>query len=428
MESFVQPKVEYTAIRDFTNVLPEGVDTYIFNPSVARWKDDLYLCAYRIFTRHKQTSKRDIVHPKFDPNHPWKSDQWWRGGTDGTKFALLKISSKTGFQLESDLTANTFSIDDNRLINLFSRVDARLLHVENNIFVLSYNAGSPRGMSLNACVITLDENTKRLTLHPDSVVCPRISNPVEKNWSFWLRTPAGTPRLAKEPELFFSYGISPKHTVYKALVRDSKIVCDESPPLAEKIGYFGLLEKCYNLSLPKNERFVFISVTTPALQRKGIANRYLAVGHLKVRWKHLKKLPPTSALAVFYKEYLPSHESALGFYSRHAEYDYFMFIYEFDGITMEVTRITNFFVVSGEPRFILSFPSGIEYYADTTNVMIFFGDHDSASKMIIMTNENLEANLSAPVFDKNKDSYLYEPEINACSLLPGPGFVLINQK
>jgi hypothetical protein len=85
---------------DFTNLTHEvDPSVHCFNPSIAHWKGDLYLCCYRAFVRYPNQRKiEQKLDPEVDPNHPWlggdQSVTWWntvvRG--DGTGFFIMQIS------------------------------------------------------------------------------------------------------------------------------------------------------------------------------------------------------------------------------------------------------------------------------------------------------------------------------------------------
>ena len=66
---------------------------YTFNPSIAHWKDNKYICAYRRFSRNRidNNLSNDLNQIKNDSNHPWKGDLWWNsyGGYDNTGIAIL---------------------------------------------------------------------------------------------------------------------------------------------------------------------------------------------------------------------------------------------------------------------------------------------------------------------------------------------------
>jgi len=398
-------------VEDFSDILPGTKDgrSFVFNPSVAHWKDDLYLCVYRIFSRGFLTP-RESDKTK-DINHPWFEKAVWdfnygnRFGRDEPGIALLKIVG-TKISLVADLSEKV-SEEEFNFFTIPTFADPRILHYEKNLFVVSSNVNrEDNSVRIRAGFlefIRTERGTYRLFMHEASDLCTEISTQkTEKNWSFWKRN---------DGELFFSYHISPSHEIVpvKIDVNRKTFKCLPNKILDGNI-YFGLLEKCYNSNF--DQKFLFISLSTPAISRRDKINRHIGVGHLKFYWKKHSDLLKDSPLAVFYKKYLNK-------YRHHPSFDYFMFIYEFDSSTFELTNISDFFIPkpSTSNDVLLSFPSGIEYDGND-NLMIFYGDGDTFCKMLYIkdSHEVLENMLRFPIVENH---------INACSLLPGPGFYLL---
>src|SRR3990167_1904612 len=89
-----------TGIYDFTEKLPDYKNSSIFNPSIAHWKEDLYLVSYRQFKRYPDLLQdgKYMSDPYTNPNHPWLGSYpsktwWWKAseGNDTIFFALMKI-------------------------------------------------------------------------------------------------------------------------------------------------------------------------------------------------------------------------------------------------------------------------------------------------------------------------------------------------
>ena len=84
---------------DFTNLTFESdPGVHCFNPSIAHWKGNLFLCCYRAFVRYpNQQKSTKLLDPEVNPNHPWlggdQSVTWWNTvlGGDGTGFCILQI-------------------------------------------------------------------------------------------------------------------------------------------------------------------------------------------------------------------------------------------------------------------------------------------------------------------------------------------------
>lgn len=425
---------------DFSTILPDFQDgkTYVFNPSVAHWKENLYLCVYRVFTRALKAPKeldrtKDKNHPWLDTKQAYKS-RWnpgWGGELDGrdcTGCVVLKIeggkislvkdmngpSDQNNYRYKNKLVEKRdkgYSSYTEK-VRCFRGVDARLLRYTQsketqNLFVISFNAFVVGGAVIRASFLEIRPETsdpdeiQEIFMHDTSDFCEKISQPMEKNWSFWER----------KDSLMFSYNISPVHEVVSAIADPKrKIISCVPKKIFDSVDYFGLLEKCYNAGL--DEEILFISLTTPAIPRRHRSGRHIGVGHLKVKWNEHAKFHSGSPLGNFYKENLDK-------FAHHPIYDYFMFIYEFNTETFELTNISDFFIPrpNSSTDVLLSFPSGLEYDQED-NLMIFYGDGDSFCKMLFIKDADkvLEKMLKFPVI---------ENRIDACSLLPGPNFLLI---
>ena len=194
-------------IVDFTDIIPESKNTYNFNPSVANWKENLYLCSYRSFNRYKEFP----FNPKYanehltDPNHPWLggpgSTTWWNNdinGKDSTSFFIMKLQNSKAFNVKAlnDGKSIYFKNDKKRTYKFLNGVDARLLHLKDNFFIVSYNTLiQNKNFKIknnqnceNKCFLIA---TQLLYLNPDTlsleilgqenIMCPQISNKTEKN-------------------------------------------------------------------------------------------------------------------------------------------------------------------------------------------------------------------------------------------------------
>ena len=121
---FLEPK-DAIDVRDrqFDNILGEDDNVYCFNPSVAHWHDNYYLCTYRRFTRGISSRIKEA-------NHPFLSEPWWKTGElgfDNTALCILRINSHSQFEMEKKL-------------GVFEEtVDARLIKFSDDGFILSYN-------------------------------------------------------------------------------------------------------------------------------------------------------------------------------------------------------------------------------------------------------------------------------------------------
>jgi len=386
---------------DFTHLtleLDPGV--HCFNPSIAHWKADLYLCSYRAFVRYPNQQKSTrLLDPQVDPNHPWlggnQSVTWWNTvlGGDGTGFCILKIDHPL-YRIRNVKPLNDgksiFSLSNSNAPlqtnwTKLKGVDARLLHLKDDYFLLSYNTSvysndihikqhqsCKTGCFMIATrLIQLNSKTGDLGIFQENIVCPAISNPVEKNWSFFFR----------DKSLFFSYGLAPTHQIYSASVNFANgiVVCSKSSLAVPS--FFGELEAFYNPPLlTGGKNFLHVSVTTPAIpNRMKQGKRFIGVGHIKFKNKD------QDTLNLFQDTPLGKFYFAHPQLKRHPIYDYFMFLYEFDAGTGAVTRVSDAFLPDENTGYVLSFPSGIEYApGNSNNLMISFGDHDSMCKVCIL--------------------------------------------
>lgn len=388
--------MQVSKIIDFTSIIHENPDTYNFNPSIARWKNNLYLCAYRSFHRESQLN---LIPEKYedilkDPNHPWfggpETPTWWKQGNDWTSFFIMSISEDKLVNVKSlndskSLYLSTFENNKQIISKIDEKylkvVDSRLLHLIGDYFLFSFNIGVQNDLKIKetSCntkegcfligisLLKLDYKGD-LHVYKQNILCPEISNQTEKNWSFWVYN----------EKIYFSYGLSPFHTVYNTSVDfiTGDIICDPRP-LQEKLGFFGKLENYYNLAIFKNlnDKIFYISVTTPAIPKRDDPTKYIGIGHVKYKNKdRIINLIPKSPLGLFYKQ--------ANKIKRHPVYDYLMFIYEFDPKTAEITRTTDMFVPN-DAKYLVTFPSGLEYSPDG-NIMISYGDYDSLCKMMFI--------------------------------------------
>jgi hypothetical protein len=387
---------------DFTNLTHElDPGVHCFNPSIAHWKGDLYLCCYRAFVRYPNQRKiKEKLDPEVDPNHPWlggdQSVTWWNTvvGGDGTGFFIMQISQpsyhvknvkklndgKSIFSISSSSSTTATPPLQTNWTKL-KGVDARLLHLNGDYFLLSYNIPiysdeikikehqtcSSGCFMIATRLIRLNSKTGELGVFQENIMCPSISNKIEKNWSFWVL----------QNQLFFSYGLAPKHQIYFANLNfeNGIITCSNFKEEENNNGYFGELEKFYNLT--EENKFLHVSVTTPAIVRRK-KHSYIGVGHIKFKNKDQDALNlfQDTPLGKFYF----SHPNL----KHHPIYDYFMFLYEFDPITAQILSVSDAFLPE-DTSFALSFPSGLEYAPSNGNLIISFGDHDSMCKLLIIS-------------------------------------------
>jgi len=404
---------------DFTNLLKEKENSYSFNPSIAHWKNNFYLCCYRNFNRYKNIHGKNYnFNPLFDPNHPWlggnRGSTFWEtvDGSDGTGFFIMEYQDSEISSVKNLNDGNSIyeAIYDNKnkefiyyktnFVKLNS-IDSRLLHLKDNYFILSYNTNVVnKNLKLkditceNGCFIIAARLLKladngNLIIYKENILCPNISNRIEKNWSFWTYG---------EDNLFFSYGISSKHNIYNTKINLSGDIGCFPIPIVESNGYYGHLENFYN-SFFDNRDFIFISVSTPSIYNNK-NNKLIGVGHVKYKndINMINKVKGTP-LEKFYNETRN--------FKRHPIYDYLMFIYEFDKETAEITRVTDMFLPK-HTEYILAFPAGLSYDSNN-NMMISYGDHDSFCKLLVIRNEFIDKILKPIKIGEYGKIYFPEP-------------------
>lgn len=89
-------KHEISKIINFTELLNEPFNSFCFNPSVAHWKDDLYLVCYRTFMKDSRNQGGlKNVDNKLKPNHPWLGWNFHPTyGWNETGFCIIRINEK----------------------------------------------------------------------------------------------------------------------------------------------------------------------------------------------------------------------------------------------------------------------------------------------------------------------------------------------
>lgn len=393
-----------TSTVDFSQKLPENSNIYTFNPSIAHWKDNLYLCLYRKFIRYPQLYQKSInydysLNPETDPNHPWlggnNSISWWQStyGEDTTGICLLRIQNDNvelvkqynrGEGIYSQVNGKNIAIQQGT--PLIQGVDARLLSIGNNKFVCSYNTfisnrpdikiKNDKDCSnwcglLSSRILQINENGEIL-LYPEVLLCPEISNTVEKNWSFWQIN----------GELQFSYGLYPAHNIYQLAINNNIIGCTGAT-VALQWPFLQLFKKFY-------QDKIHISVTTPAVP---FESYFLGIGHIKYDYKNLNGLEGT-ALYNFTEKMKNAGKRF------HPMFIYLMFFYVFDTNGNPVA-ISYMFLPTSDTA--LCFPSGLTLTQDG-NFLVSYGDGDVKCKYFTTTKEIINKmlyNISLPPYNPN---------------------------
>lgn len=385
---------------DFTDVLPEDWSTYRFNPSISHWKDNLYLCAYRVFARYPELDQRGeddgitwdyTKQPMLNPNHPWLGGPgartWWNMGYgyDSTAFALLEMTP-TGFRrvkqydedgsVQMEVAPGVWR--DERDILLYTLgVDPRLLKIKDDGFVLSYNAnavdpnfrvkgGQPCGSGcfiIATSYVEIHPTTYVLRVHRRTFLCPEQSHTTEKNWSFWQF----------QNSLQYTYNLYPSHDVMQvALTPDGTFKCEGSYVYSNPSSFFRKFVEYYNGK-------VHISVTTPAIPLE--PDVYVGVGHVKYEYDNftLRAMPPDSPLVKFTKVNLKK--------KLHPMFVYMMYFYAFVPATGKVLAISDIF--SPPSDYLLAFPSGLTYTNNLNDMIVSYGEGDVRCKYFTANREQV---------------------------------------
>lgn len=391
-------------ITDFTSVLPKPDNVYAFNPSIAHYRDGLYLCVFRGFVRYKQIHQKGANHdytgnPFTDPNHPWlggldATQLWWKHtfGDDSTRFAMLRIKDgKT--ELAKDYSGGGLkSASGTALPNTMEGNDARLLQLSGDLFLMSYNVwvtddgiiikngrtcGDWCGL-IGTRTVTVGDGGHTLTLGDEKILCPGMSNQVEKNWSFWMKGKA----------IYFSYGLFPGHDIVRVYLKDGVVDCGEKVVNSVST-FFKTFRDYYNDG-------VAISVTTPAIRIRG---GFLGVGHIKFAHKDLDdKFPRGSPLYEFAHRMWDSKKTF------HPQFVYMMFLYMFDADNGNLKSISPMFLPPSKTA--LCFPSGLSLTSNMASIIVSYGNGDTSCDFFILTGEALLKSL-VPVKDLNPESVLF---------------------
>ncbi len=179
---------------DITKFLQSELDTdaYLFNPSIAHVKDNIYLISVRAFKFIPTLPVFYDIPPLNNPQHPWKSG--WGGNTklDSTFIILCKLTSNN--ELIS-LNKKTIKLDvqDLRLYKLYSDYKtASFILTFNNSFkdqILTIKSGDRCDdycYNISWAYLAIDLNTLKMSYKlSNKPLCKNISNQIEKNWSLW---------------------------------------------------------------------------------------------------------------------------------------------------------------------------------------------------------------------------------------------------
>lgn len=385
------------------------VDSFVFNPSIAHLRDDIYLISVRAYV-HDKTKPMD-ENPKLldNPQHPWGTS--W-DGLDQTLIFLARITDTfeilehTDFPIivnVQDMRIFRFAVDGSRVSYILTFNE--LYQERPDMVIKGGDTCDDFCYLIGWAYLVVNTDTLKPSYVPGQLpLCPNISNPVDKNWSLWTAGENGKI----QPVL--SYMIAPEHTAFTfqiekvsrgELVGGSKCIL-KTPHLGKNTNFYGRLEKFYDSKL-------IVSLSTPAYPIDD--NVYQAVGHLKVRINYLRDLARKNVNTPLAK-FAQKHAVAQNYVHFNPSYMYFMYLYKFvlEPFTEEhvidysnkvieisdtrmlatITHTTKAFIIdSSEYNYYLNFPSGM--VVENKDTIISYGNGDASSHLLFLDNDELES-------------------------------------
>jgi len=357
---------------DITKILSKIPGEILFNPALVHWKKDLYICSYRVFIRgdnDNDISSSSKYNPFTDPNHPWFGGEgskfYWNSlnGYDNTRFVLLRIRG-THVKLVYSYSLNMpgqdirlFKLDENRII------------ATGNIIIQNVKLKTVDCTSDDKCYVIFSriltiENSREINVSKGIILCPEISEQVEKNWSLWK----------DNDNIFLSYGVTPRHEVFRLTLHENELTCSSIKKIQGENPFFSNFIRYYN-------NIVFVSLSTPALKRTN--GMYVAFGHVKYKYKQIDKIDPNSNLAKF-NNTIVENSSFL-----HDRYIYLMYIYEFSSeYPYTITRISNMFIP--DKKYTLVFANNLTRMSDNYTYILSYGGHDMDCRLLYMNEHEIE--------------------------------------
>lgn len=349
-----------------------------FNPSIAHYKDDLFLISFHTFRRNEGHPLKHIVKGSiYDPYHMFYTGHWWDHGDGvwGTAFALARINDR---QIEY---IKTMGYND-------YGTDMRLLNTGNGVFIgtmtmssepedkgydrILYELDAPIGSSVSISMLEIEiidiDNTYMLEDADQcgNVICENLQD-AEKNWSTFIYN----------KKLYISNFLVPKHIVF--VPRDDTCSVKKS----DKTTYFQQLEEYY-------EKTILVSLSTPAL---AYGTMMLGCGHLKLSMNDLPR--NSSAYQFLKKATIPPHPTKTF---------YMMFLYTFNPKTYNIVDISPAFFPPNVEHGIV-FPCGLEYYQN--EYIISYGEGDAEMKFLFMSKESIKDLLHAENYYDDEYEFIY---------------------
>lgn len=398
------------AIRD---ILP--IDSFIFNPSFAHLKGDLYIMSVRAYLAFEDKPFNNNPNTKRDSQHPWASN--WSGEINDTFVFPIIIAEDSVKPVISKGWPIRVPVQDARVFRFVKDGD----YVS---FILTYNERYVDQELLikggdycdDFCFIIgwsyllVNENNLSYSYVPGKEpLCSNISDQINKNWSLF------TFEQDDLLHLCLSYMLTPLHQVFTYAisgVEDGQMIGAEDCQMAtvEPNTYFNIfkqIEEYYDNQL-------ITSLSTPSYLVS--EDTYQSVGHMKVKYRYIKKLlkeKSKNKLARFAKKYVYNDRKK----SLHGSLLYFMFIYQFKVFTeLEavdydpkisagreakkrvipinrvyalITSVSPAFVVDVDDYdYLLNFPAGM--VINDKETIISYGNGDYSSHLLYIDNDSLD--------------------------------------
>jgi len=395
-------------INNFSNILTNGRNIITFNPCITHYKDDLYLCSYRVFSRHPTYFDKITEHS----NHPWyidpkpKIDTFFNPGPAGrndTEFVLLQITENGNIKIILEYRDNREIVEflyDGVFSNLENKNDARISYIktDENIssYIVSYNElkvdekyeiknkNCKDGCTvIGAIIVFIRHKDNKLFIGQNNLLCPEYSEEIEKNWSFFTHN----------DNIMFSYGIFGDTSIYNINYDQNGIIsCNDK--IGEHNNIFTQFNDYYNDNIK-------ISCSTPAI--KYIDSIYLAVGHIKYNISNMNIYPDVSPLAIYTKKQLSN-----GIIVHPHKVVYMMFLYTFSIETYNIIQISGMFKPESES--FVCYPVGITPMNNNKKFIISYGVGDESCYCMCINPDKmfLENNEHIPFYTIKTDNMITE--------------------
>ena len=377
-------------------------DEHVFNPCITHISGDVYLVGCRVI-RKFATTDAVVVSPQvksftdtrrytWDITHPWfgsiDSSTWWKapkGSFDATRVLVARLGRDGTFIKQRQIAPIELRGVDARVINVSDESATR--------FMFTFNVWIPN-QEKHKCGSTVAaiayqtvrfENARLIVEQTEPIIlCPTISECVEKNWAFWAT------KIENLWHISFQYNFNPHHVIvsYKTdnIVKNhcNNLVTIQHNPnpffvnLCKFFGKAGDFE--ISLSTPP------ILLAAPFL--------FMGVGHVKTKWQNVLKQPRNHANKL--QNFLAQNSTQI----RHPILVYMMFFYLFNTATAKIMSMSHFFTVQGSQ---LVFPCGLT--KNNTRFVVSCGNLDSEAFLLQLDSDEINQLLSdididVPDFDK----------------------------